>query len=166
MELALTEAERAGLRAAAAEEPRVRRWRRYQAVLLVADGRAPAEAAAAVGCGPSSVYAWVAAWRRDGVDGLREKPHGGGRRRLEAAGAALLEERLAEDPQARGHRATGWTAPLLRAELAAAGSAVSERTVRRALHDLGYRWKRPKFVLGRPDPAYEQKKGRWPSGPA
>jgi len=49
--------------------------------------------------------------------------------------------------------------PLLRAELAAAGVAAGERTVRRALHRLGWRWKRPKYVLGRPDPAYEGKKG-------
>jgi transposase len=34
--------------------------------------------------------------------------------------------------------------PLLRAELAAAGHAVGERTIRRTLHRLGWRWKRPK----------------------
>jgi transposase len=48
--------------------------------------------------------------------------------------------------------------PLLRAELAAAGHAAGERTIRRALHRLGWRWKRPKYVLGRPDPAYGEKK--------
>jgi hypothetical protein len=25
------------------------------------------------------------------------------------------------------------------------------------LHRLGYRWKRPQYVLGRPDPAYAEK---------
>ncbi len=35
-----------------------------------------------------------------------------------------------------------------------------ERTVRRTLHRLGWRWKRPKYVLGRPDPAYAEKKSR------
>jgi len=28
----------------------------------------------------------------------------------------------------------------------------------RTLHRLGYRWKRPKFVLGRPDRGYAEKK--------
>ncbi len=51
----------------------------------------------------------------------------------------------------------------LRAELQAAGYAASQRTVRRALHRLGYRWKRPRFVLGRPDPDYGRKRGRSPS---
>jgi transposase len=77
-----------------------------------------------------------------------------------------LEGLLDQDPQARGHAATGWTVPLLVGELAAAGYPVGERTVRRALHRRGWRWKRPKFVLGRPDPAYDQKKRRSPSGRA
>ena len=66
---------------------------------------------------------------------------------------------LGENPQARGHRATGWTVPLLRTELAQAGYAVGARTIRRALHRRGYRWKRPRYVLGRPDPEYAEKRG-------
>jgi transposase len=80
--------------------------------------------------------------------------------RLEQRAGPLLEELLAADPQAHGRHATGWTVPLLRTELAAAGIVAGERTIRRALHRLGWRWKRPKFVLGRPDPAYAEKKGR------
>ena len=90
--------------------------------------------------------------------GLREGHHGGGKAKLGAAGEAVLRGLLREDPQAHGHQATGWTVPLLRAELAAAGYAVGERTIRRALHRLGWRWKRPKYVLGRPDPLYAEKK--------
>jgi hypothetical protein len=36
---------------------------------------------------------------------------------------------------------------------------VAAHTIRRSLHRLGWRWKRPKYVLGRPDPAYAEKKG-------
>jgi transposase len=160
MEIALTGAERGALRAAAAAERRARVWRRYRAVLLLGDGEPPPAVARALGCSSSSVYNWAAAWRRAGVAGRREGAHRGGPRRLDAAGDRLVEEALAGDPQARGYRATGWTVPLLRAELAAAGYAVSARTVRRALRRLDYRWKRPKYVLGRPDPAYGAKKGR------
>ena len=92
--------------------------------------------------------------------GLREGDHGGGRVKVDAAGEAVLEGLLASDPQTRGHQATGWTVPLLRTELARAGTAVGERTVRRALRRLGYRWKRPQYVLGRTDPDYAEKKGR------
>ena len=159
MRLLVTESQRTELEAAAAAEKRVRRWRRYQAVLLLADGHAPAAVARTLRCSRASVYAWAAAWRRTGVAGLREGDHGGGRVKLAAAGAAALQDLLSADPQAWGHQATGWTVPLLRTELARADCVVGERTIRRALHRLGYRWKRPRYVMGRPDPAYAEKKG-------
>jgi transposase len=164
MRVELTAGERAALEAAAGAERRVGRWKRYRAVLLLAE-RGPEAVAAALGCARSSVYAWAAAWRARGLAGLRERPRGGRPRRLAGPGEAALEALLAEDPQARGWHATGWTVPLLRAELATAGHAVGGRTIRRALHRRGWRWKRPKYVLGRPDPAYAEKKPPSPSAP-
>ena len=159
MRLPVTETQRLELEAAAAAEKGVRRWRRHQAVLLLAEGQAPAAVARTLRCSRASVYAWAAAWRRTGVAGLREGDHGGGRVKLAAAGAAALQDLLSADPQAWGHQATGWTVPLLRTELARADCVVGERTIRRALHRLGDRWQRPRDVLGRPHPAYAEKKG-------
>ena len=164
MEIVLTEEARAALEEAVAGEPRVRCWKRYRAVLLLAEGLAPPAVATALGCALSSVYNWAAAWRAEGLAGLVEGPHRGGARRLDADGEAALAALLDRDPQGRGHHATGWTVPLLRTELAAAGYELSERTLRRALHRLGWRWKRPRFVLGRPDPAYAEKKTPSPRG--
>ena len=56
MELALTADERAALATAALREGRVRRWRRLQALLLVADGNRPEAVATSVGCSRASVY--------------------------------------------------------------------------------------------------------------
>lgn len=167
MRLVLTAAERAALERAARGEKRVRAWRRYRAVVLAAE-RGAERAAADLGCARSSVYAWLAAYRRDGLGGVAERPRwrGGPPPRLAGAGAALLARLAGEDPQARGWHATGWTVALLRTELARAGFAVGERTVRRALHRLGYAWKRPKYLLGRPDPAYAEKNRRSWSAPA
>ena len=156
----MTAVERAALAQAARGERRVRAWRRYRAV-VVASERGPAAAARVLGCALSSVYLWVAGWRRDGMAALRERPRGGGRpARLAGRGAELASQLLGLDPQARGWHATGWTVPLLRTELERAGYAVGERTVRRTLHRLGWHWKRPKYVLGRPDPDYAAKRGR------
>jgi transposase len=152
--------DRTALEVAAAAETRVRCWKRYQAVLLLGEGHAPAAVAQMLGCSRASVYAWAAAWRQEGVAGLREGDHGGGQVKLAGRGETVLTALLATDPQAHGHQTTGWTVPLLRHELAQVGYAVGERTIRRALHRLGYRWKRPQYVLGRPDPAYDVKKGR------
>jgi transposase len=159
MGMLLTVPQRAALDAAAAAERRVRRWRRDRAVQLRADGMTVEAVARTLGCSQASVYAWTAAWRRAGVAGLGEGDHGGGRVKLDATAEAVLTALLATDPQAHGHRATGWTVPLLRTELARSGYPVSPKTVRRALHRLGYRWKRPQYVLGRPDPAYAEKRG-------
>jgi transposase len=157
MSLHLTASQRADLEAAAATERRVRRWKRYRALLLRGEGMPVAAVAHTLECSEASVYAWTAAWRQHGVAGLAEGDHGGGKVKLGATEEALLTEVLGHDPQQHGHRATGWTVPLLQGELAQRGTVVGERTIRRALHRLGYRWKRPQYVLGRPDPAYAEK---------
>lgn len=160
MALVRSDSERAALADAASREQRVRRWRRFQAVLLVADGPRPAEAAASVGCSRASVYSWLAAWRSDGLVGLAEAAHPPPIQAHAAPLESLLTALLADDRQRHGHHATGWTIPLLHGEAQAAGIVVSEHTVRRAVRRMGWRWKRPKYVWGRPDPAYAEKKGR------
>lgn len=161
MPLTLIAEERAVLQAAQARSRSVRHWRRFQAVLLRADGVPVAMVARTLNCTPTSVYNWVAAWRAGGLAGVAEGVHPGKVRRLDAAAEATLGRLLTEgDPQVYGYATTGWTVPLLRTELAKRGWAAAERTIRRTPHRLGWRWKRPKFVLGRPDPAYAEKKSR------
>lgn len=160
MHLTRTERQRAELEAAAAAEPRVRRWKRSRAVLLRGERMPVAAVAHTLECSQASVNGWTAAWRRAGVAGLHEGDHGGGQVKLGPAAEADLEALLATDPQQHGHRATGWTVPLWQGELAQSGTVVGARTIRRALHRLGYRWTRPRSVLGRPDPASEEKQGR------
>ncbi len=161
MSLPLTTDERAALHTAQAGSQHVRHGRRFQAVLLRADGMPVATGAQTLDCTETSVSTWVAAWRADGLTGVAEGVHPGKVRRLDAAAEATLGTLLPEgEPQAQGYAATGWTVPLLRTKLAKQGWDAAERTIRRTLHRLGWRWKRPKFVLGRPDPADTEKKSR------
>ncbi|MGH3182927.1 MAG: helix-turn-helix domain-containing protein [Streptosporangiaceae bacterium] len=165
MALTVTADERAALQAAQARSQTVRHWRRYQAVLLRGEGVPVATIAQTLACTPTSVSNWVAAWRAQGIGGVAEGVHPGKARRFDQEAEAALETLLAVgDPQAHGYAATGWTVPLLRTELAQRGWRAAERTIRRTLHRLGWRWKRPKFVLGRPDPAYAEKKSRRTAG--
>ena len=83
MGLKLEPKERVALAEAASEEKRVRRWRRMRAIELLAEGRSPEEAAAALGCARSSVYAWAKAWREMGLSGLGEGSRPGRKRSLE-----------------------------------------------------------------------------------
>jgi transposase len=164
MEISLTEQEAADLADATSSVRQVRQWRRYRAIQLLAEGQSPQQVASVLGCSLASVYNWAATWQQRGHTGLTEPKHTGRTRTLDATALGLLEQWLETDPQTLGEQITGWTVPLLHTRLAQAGYALSQRTLRRALHRLGWRWKRPKYVLGRPDPAYEEKKGRWSRG--
>jgi transposase len=130
-------------------------------VVLRADGlivAQVAQVAQALSCTETSIYNWTAAYRRAGVGGVAEGAHPGAVRRLDAAGDAALQALLAEgDPQAHGYRATSWTVPLLQTELRRRGWRASLHTIWRTLHRLEWRWKRHKYMLGRPDPAYAKK---------
>jgi transposase len=76
---------------------------------------------------------------------------------------ALLQELLTFSPVQRGYYAVNWTVPLLQEELRhATGTCLSDDTIRRELHRLGYVWKRPRYVLD-PDPGLEKKTANLPA---
>jgi transposase len=172
--LLLSATERQALDAALAEAADRRSWRRLRAVRLMADGLPPDLIQTTLGVGHSSLYAWQARYlARRNPAALAERPRSGRPPSLDGVARARLAALLAEAPQAHGYHTFGWTAALLQHHLAVAeGLVVSETTVRRTLHALGYRWKRPRYVLARRDPARAEKKGgaRGPSrrrpGPA
>jgi hypothetical protein len=65
-------------------------------------------------------------------------------------------------PRRCGYQATSWTVPLLAHYLAVReGIAVSARTLRRRLHEAGYRWKRPRHVYAGRATHLAQKRGLW-----
>jgi hypothetical protein len=70
-----------------------------------------------------------------------------------------MEQLLGEEPEAHGYKTVGWTVPLLAIHFAEVeGVPVSETSPRRVLNTLGYRWKRPRYVLARRDPERAGKK--------
>src|SRR5215207_4968303 len=154
-------ARRALERALAAARDR-RHWCRLRAVLLAAEGADPPGIAHALGVSRASVYSWVAQYlaARD-PDAMADAPRSGRRPALDAAARERLAALAAASPRDFGYHTFGWTAALLARHLGAeTGRPASEPTVRRALHALGLRWKRPRFVLARRDPEREGKKTR------
>lgn len=136
----------------------VRQWKRCQALLLLAQSQSVEQVARSLRCSRASIYNWAAAWKTGGLAALDEEPHRGRQAFLDQAALSLLDGwRQAGDPQQEGYAATNWTVPLRRDPLAKSGYLVSQKTLRRDLHQLGWRWNQPKYVLGRPDPAYAQK---------
>src|SRR5260370_3481756 len=122
MAVTLTGEEGGGVGAAQAKSSAVRAWRRYQAVLLRADGLEVAEVARVLRCTETSVCNWTAAWRADGVAGVAEGVHPGKAPCLAPEAEAALSAPLGESgPQAHCHPPTGWTVPLLRTSAAQPG---------------------------------------------
>jgi transposase len=144
---------------AAAREARV--YRRLEALLLVAEGHAVAEAARRCRVDRSSVHRWLAqyiAQRSSTV--LADRPRSGRPRQASRLTPQRLAAAMARDPRRCGYLATTWTVPLLAHYLAAHDSIeVSHRTLRRRLHEAGWRWKRPRYVFVERAAHMAQKKG-------
>ncbi|MBE3561354.1 MAG: hypothetical protein IMW89_19360 [Ktedonobacteraceae bacterium] len=139
----------------------VRQWKRAQAVLLLAQGLLPEQVAMVLQLQPSLSLplGCPAAWKRQGSVVLSEESPAGRPAERDPKARDLLEHWLEEGtPQQQGEAASTWTVPLLQTQLSQSGSQVSQRTIRRAWPQLGWRWKRPKDVPLRPDPADAQNK--------
>ena len=124
----LDEADRKRLAAALAGAREARVYRRLEALLLVAEGHSVAEAARRCRVNRSSVHRWLAQYRAEHeATALIDRPRSGRPRRHPRLTPQRLAAALAHD-------------------LAAKGLAVSPQTLRRRLHEAGYRWKRPRYV--------------------
>jgi putative transposase len=120
-------------------------------LLLCAAGRTPTEIAAALFCSRSSVYRTVRAYRRGSLAlGAADEPPAPVRR---ASVKRSLLALLKRAPAAFGWCRTRWSCAALAAELAARrGVRVSQESVRRWLHEVGYVWKRARHVARDDDP--------------
>jgi transposase len=141
----------------------VRLFRRVQAVLRVAEGEPLSVVAQRLHLSRRSVHRWVKIYlRRHQAEDLRDAPHTGRPRAADGL-EARLAELLAQDPRQLGYRATTWTAALLTTHLMQeCGCRVSERTLRRRLHEDGWRWKRPRYIFSQREAAGGRKKGHSP----
>jgi transposase len=145
----------------------VRLYRRTLAILELDRGRSARDAALSLGVQPRTVYYWAEAYLRDrDPSSLCDAPRPG-RPTLWTEG---LERRLSEamdqSPQEHGYPSVDWTVPLLLEHLGGyCDEPLSDETIRRRLHQLGFVWKRSRYVLD-PDPELEKKTADPPPPPA
>lgn len=163
-ELRLTAAQRRWLRAALKTPPTAGYYRRAVALLALDEGRSVGEVAQLLGVSRQSVYNWVQAFAQSPQPETLCDDFGGGRPTLWTEQAqALLSECLRLRPEELGYTDANWTVPLLRACLHdRIGLRLSEDTIRRRLQELGYVWKRFRYLLP-PDPEREKKKRHSPT---
>ena len=163
-QISLTDSQRQELQHLARRGRDARVVRRAQGLLWLDQGEHPIAVAQRLGITRESVYAWLRRLQHQGAgalaEKLREQPRSGRPREKGQAVQELVQQVMDTQPSQYGYQAEGWTADLLRHHLKATqGIDASIATVRRCLKGLGYRWKRPRYVLARRGPFWRQAKG-------
>ena len=137
-----------------------RLYRRLAAVLAVADGRSVAESARQFRVDRTTVHRWAAAYLATHDPNALTDGERSGRPPKGDLSAPRLAAILRRDPRRYGYRATTWTVALLATYCAERlGRAITPRTLRRRLHEHGFRWKRPRYTYSERAGHLAQKKG-------
>ncbi len=154
----LDERERAELKRLARREVG-RVSERIRAILLSAKGYSVPQIADIFEVDQASVRAWIERFQAQGVKGLYDRPRSGRPRKADAVAQEEIRQAIQTPPSALGYLIGLWTVVTLCAHLAgSSGCKLSGATMRRVLHQLGYRWRRPRHKLPE-DPQTRAKMG-------
>ncbi len=97
-------------------------------------------------CGEDVVRLWLHRFEQEGVAGLADEPRSG-RPPNDPLAREIVDTQASGSPRASGHVQSCWTVALLAAFLAVRfGLSLSCSTVRRYLHQMGWRWRRPRLT--------------------
>lgn len=133
-------------------------YRRLLAVLEVGRGTPIAEVSRRLGIARQSVYNWIELYTTGGgPEELRTSLQVGRPSIWTETLEAVLRKTLDRSPGRWGYQAGQWTVGLLQHHLEIhTRRKPSESSLRRQLHEMGYVWKRSRYVL-EPDPEREKK---------
>ncbi|WP_238539758.1 helix-turn-helix domain-containing protein [Corallococcus macrosporus] len=159
-ELGLTAYDRRKLERALRQSRDARHFRRLLAIKLIAEGKAPGEAAHLAALSRPAVYFWLERYLTERTaSALVDAPRSGRPRKAPRLTIQRLRRVVRTSPEKAGWASHGWTVPLLCTHLKRQGFEVSPRTLRRRLHEAGLAWKRPRYVYATAAPHPGQKKG-------
>lgn len=141
-----------------------REVRRAQILLGLDAGETVADTAARLQVTRQMIYQVVARYQARRTLPIRARlqdaPHPGRPNTKRTLVQAALQDLLEQVPRDYGYPGQVWTTGMLQHQLAQHYDLrVSHDTVQRALHDLSYRYKRPRYVLARRAAHWRQAKG-------
>ena len=141
-------------------ESRPSRRLRMHVVLLAADGYSPTHISRVLSCSRTTVYALVDRFAKEGRAAFCDRKRRGPAPLLDDSTHERIETLVEEhSPTERGWLRSRWSCHLLVLRLFGERALlVSRETVRRALHCLNFRWRRPRPVPPSKDP--QQKRER------
>lgn len=154
----LSAQQRSLLRTTAKSSSSPQAQRRALAILALSRGERVEHVAAMLAVSKQSVVNWRDAWLRQGrPESLLDRERSGRPRHWTEEREELLESLLERSPAQFGYRALSWTSHLLSNHLGrVSGWTPSDRSIRLVLKELGYVYKRPRYVL-MPDPQLAKK---------
>ncbi len=143
---------------------KAREVRRAQAMLWIHSGDRIQQVAQRLGVSRRAISKWLSDYRQRSPQPVRQRlqdrPHSGRPPQQREEAQKIIAQLLPRDPRRYGSRALVWTVPhLCRQVQQRTGQKISQRTVRRALHQLKQCYKRPRYVLARRSPTWRQAKG-------
>jgi len=97
-------------------------------------------------CGEEVVRTWLHRYSEQGVVGLEDEPRSGGPP-TDPMARHIVDAQASQSPECSGHVQSCWTVRLLSVYLASRFHLrLSPATVRRLLHQMGWRWARPRLA--------------------
>lgn len=118
-------------------------------MVLLSDRRySVAHIAAIFECSEATVREWLARFEADGVTGLHDRPRAGRPRQADAVARERIRQTVDQAPASAGYALGYWTLVTLCSHLAERlDLRLSQATLRRILHAVAYRWRRPRHCL-------------------
>jgi putative transposase len=153
--IAITSAERKDLISQMKRESKPSRRLRMHIILLAANGRSPTQIARTLFCSPTTVYSIFGRFMQEEGQAAFDERMRRGPEPLVNLSAQELIEGLAQEavPTERGWLRSRWSCKLLAVELFKERALlVSRETIRRVLHRLDFRCRRPRPVPPPKDP--------------
>jgi putative transposase len=162
--IAIAPEERKSLIVEMKREARPSRRLRMHIALLAADGLSPTEISRVLFCSRTTLYAVASRFLREGHSAFDDRRKRGPRPLLSKKADQRVERLLEEDsPTSHGWLRSRWSCKLIALQLLReCAASASRETLRRALHRLGFRWRRPRPVPPEKDSEehIEQKRAR------
>ena len=126
---------------------------RARMILLSDQGRSIQYISATFGCSDKTVRDWISRYESEGCNGLLDKPRTGRPSTVDETVQTAIDRDMKKTPSDFGYLAAFWTVGLLCIHLMKTLSVkVSNSTVRRCLHTLGYAFNRPRISPDSNDP--------------
>ena len=144
--------------------PNARQVRRAQALVWLHENETVQAVATRLRLSRQTIYDIVHRYqtrlRMPVIERIRDRPHTGRPPMQRQRSQQIIQSLLNQPPSRFGYRSPIWTVPMLRHRVEKRlRRRISRDTVRRALHALRLRYKRPRLVLARRSPYWRQAKG-------